>query len=157
MANLTSVKKKITVESSRFLSAVSEFLIQTMGKSINYLIDKTDSIESAVEGQTLTNVVAVSQNGLVSALGITYTVPASTTFFGAGFVEWEGETIPTSVTINSSDIGSITVTPTGENYINYPMVLTAGQSVTVSGNPNGGLSRAKIRGIAITSTTISIP
>lgn len=39
MSDLSSVRAKISVESSRFRSAVSEFLVQRMGSSINALLD----------------------------------------------------------------------------------------------------------------------
>jgi hypothetical protein len=55
MANLSSVSTKITVEATRFRSAVSEFLAQTMGKSINFLIDETVSLGSDLT--TLTSAV----------------------------------------------------------------------------------------------------
>lgn len=63
MSDITSTKAKISVESTRVLSAMSEFLWQRLGGSINYLIDRDD--------QTRTGTIqSFTSNG-------NYTVPAN--------------------------------------------------------------------------------
>jgi|GEM_PF-5296830 len=73
MSNLPSVKQKIQVEGTRFRSAVSESLEQTIGKSINYLIDSTDDLETRV-----TDLEAVLPNIQVSASSNGYSLTGST-------------------------------------------------------------------------------
>lgn len=48
MSNIVSVKQKIQVEGTVLRSPVSESLEQTIGGSINYLIDTTDNHETRI-------------------------------------------------------------------------------------------------------------
>jgi len=69
MALLPSVATRVTVELTRYRSAVSEFLAQTLGKSINYLLDKTDDLETQFNTFNPVNAVFVGSYTVSSQPG----------------------------------------------------------------------------------------
>jgi len=81
MSDLPSVEAKIQVEATRFRSAVSEFLAQGIGSSINFLIDENTAQAArltALEG-VLPNVVFGAGSG-AGASSFTATItPGATT------------------------------------------------------------------------------
>jgi len=81
MSLLPSVATRITVEATRYRSAVSEFLVQTLGKSINYLLDDNDAIQAALAATSIS--VVTFEQVLQGDTGIR-TVPANTTAFVIG-------------------------------------------------------------------------
>lgn len=150
MALLSSVKTKITVEASRFRSAVSEFIVQTMGKSINYLIDKTDAIETQIEGASFASasVVAFSRPG-GDASAINYTVPAGTSFVG------HVTATNRSVTLSGGQVFNGTMSPGGSAQETTGIYLAAGESITVTSGASTG--EVELAGIEISTFTITVP
>lgn len=74
MSLLPSIATRITVEATRYRSAVSEFLVQTLGQSINFLLDDNDAIQAALAA------TQISQVSFAQLTGATiYTVPVNTT------------------------------------------------------------------------------
>lgn len=105
MSDLPSVKQKVQTESTRYRSAVSEFLVQTIGKSVNWLIDKADSLDADISGLFLGQ--AVSSAGNVVAGGpFVLTCPAGQYFSGTLVMV---ETIGTSPAISVSSSGYVSV------------------------------------------------
>ena len=144
MANLSSVATYITVEASRYRSAVSEFLIQTIGKSINYLLDKTDAIETAIEGESFSSVTTVSFNLTIAG----YTVPAGNTLFavlrniGTAAHQFSTDGFSTNTQLDyTSGVGESTG-------------VIVGAGTTLNSDTNNEI---EARGILISSTTITIP
>jgi hypothetical protein len=119
MALLPSVATRVTVELTRYRSAVSEFLAQTLGKSINYLLDRTDTIENDIDS-------------LITELNSKYT------FIGAS-------TTPNNVTVPSGEIWVVFVkfndSGTIAGYLNFTnnllvKTLTSGESTPLLTNIN---------------------
>jgi len=140
MALLSSVKQKITVESTRYRSAVSEFIMQTMGKSVNWLIDRVDTLEAAIEAQPISDVSSVS---VTLTSPSTYTVPTGKTLYAVAFVTVAN----TSILVNAAPFAGPFPVNTA-----YPLVLGAGSTVEI--NITGG---AIMRGVVFGSTSIVIP
>lgn len=156
MSLLPSVKTYITVEGTRFRSAVSEFLIQTMGKTINYLIDKTDSIESVLEGSSFSFVQSVNAGG-------SYTVPADSTFVGIAWGRGNSATSNaiTAITITNGSISGTFSSGNGSGatdvgFISVPQVVAAGVTLTVA-DAHSSTASVGISGFIFSTTTITIP
>lgn len=150
MALLPSVATYITVEASRYRSAVSEFLIQTIGKSINYLLDKVDAIESELEGQSFSLVEAqVVSRFAGNAADIDYTVPAGKDFIGY-------LTATRDITISGATAFTGSVTATTSAPFTMGVYLTATESINVD---SGGITTGEVElaGSEISTTTITIP
>jgi hypothetical protein len=129
---------------------VSEFLAQTLGKSINYLIDKTDSIETVLDGASVSLVTSVTQTNL-GTVSSTYTVPAGKTFVGSAYYKITAGT----VTVTTGDYNeSLPFAASGNNKICLPFVLTAG-STLVSSSSNA--FDVYIRGVLIETAALTIP
>lgn len=73
MALLPSIKTKISVEATQYRASVSEFLIQTIGRSLNYLIDRMDTIAGQQASHVIPAFLTANQS---------YAVPAGYLFTG---------------------------------------------------------------------------
>lgn len=71
MANITSAKKYIQAEGGRFRGAVSEGLMQAMGGTVNWLLQKADAIDATISGINST-IAAFNRLRLVSDIAIAY-------------------------------------------------------------------------------------
>lgn len=140
MSDLPSVKKKIQVESTRFRSAVSEFLIQTIGKSINFLIDKYDSIFLSNNVRSI-DIVNVS----VTSTYISYTVPDGKIFVGVAYTD--NNASGSSFRLNSSQ-----VLGTFEQHTSYPFVAGPNDLIEIVSE---GTSNMAIRGIIVSNSALT--
>lgn len=159
MALLPSVSTKITVELTRYRSAVSEFLAQTLGKSINYLIDKTDSIESVLDGATVSEVNSVSVNSVGN--NISYTVTTGYTFVGTLFARAGSGTSAFDITITQGQLtgtfGAAASTTAGFASVCVPQVVSSGGTIAATNNFGGSGGVLFLRGVEIKSASLTIP
>lgn len=95
MSDLPSVEQKIQVEATRFRAAVSEFVSQRVGSSINFLIDENTSQDSRISA-----LEAVAPN-VVRGSGV------SATFSAAGTI------LSAAITITSGSHVAMWVEPSG--------------------------------------------
>jgi len=152
MALLPSVATYITVEASRYRSAVSEFLVQTIGKSVNYLLDKVDDIESQIEGTSFSEVIPT-----VIAFGaMPYTVPAGYSFTGTITVVISSTNEAYAIVADSGggnfDGGSTTTTGNNTAF-SHAIQSAAGTTIDATGS----LANKYATGILWKSATITIP
>jgi len=157
MALLPSVSTYVSVELTRYRSAVSEFLAQTLGKSINYLLDKTASIETAVEGANISFVQSVSVSGATTA---TYAVPAGNVFIGTISGTRNSTVVGVDLNISAgSYTGLFGVGATGSErpIVSVPQVVSGGSSITGNIITGGSSPEVIISGFIFSTTTITIP
>ncbi len=150
MSNLPSVEKKISVEATRFRSAVSEFFSQTLGKSINWLIDQVNAITTVLNAAVASEVIAVDTTGT------SYTATAGYTFVGV-------VTIPG----DSSGIVRMKAVVNGQGYQaeiadsggppNYPPFITVAVTGNISVSSTTHCGTPIIKGVLIKASSLSIP
>lgn len=85
MSDITGAERKIQIEGTRFGSAVSESLIQTLGGSINWLIDQVDPGLADLNAHITTiagnHFLIVHTYGSTSTNGQTYTLGSGDVLF----------------------------------------------------------------------------
>lgn len=160
MSFLPSVKQKLVTESLRFRSSVSEFALQTIGKSVNWLIDRVDALDAGLAGQNVSYVIGVFQQDTVGGL-LTYTCPVGQNAFvtlnvsgGAGDITFTMSTPQ----IISSTFG-IRATLTGLPCVSFGVHVGSGQTVTV-GNAVAsvsGVPRVQITGAQYQTINLTVP
>jgi hypothetical protein len=161
MSNLPSVKQKVQTESTRYLSSTSEFLVQTVGKSINWLIDRIDAIDSALAGQNVSAVVPIGQQDTVGGT-LTYTAPAGKSAYVTlnCYLAGNGGFTVTIATpqIVSSTFASAAV-PSGGTAISLGVYLAPGQGVSIGGAVANvsGIPVVQIYGIEYETVNLTVP
>jgi hypothetical protein len=159
MALLPSVATRVTVELTRYRSAVSEFLAQTLGKSINYLLDRIDAIENALDSAIVSEVIAVNQS-VGSGAGAKYTAPAGYTFVGNVLVQGTNSTSQLQMQVNGevytvlqgSAGGAI-----GNAYAFISVPVVGNVTFDASVNANGSLVGVFVRGFIYKNADLTIP
>src|SRR6185437_12677782 len=75
MSNLPSVPEYVQVESTRFLSAVSESTVQGIGGSVNYCLDNITTLNSEVAG-ILARMLNIQFSGVITSAHIEFQPPS---------------------------------------------------------------------------------
>lgn len=134
MSNLPSVKQKVQVESARTRSPVSESLIQTMGDSINFLIDfydaqqiynTTNDANIASIFASLVGVARIYQNYYGTVGGVSFVLASTAqTVKYASVMFSNGTTVKVlNVSLTRNDTGAI-VTPEFGGFASIRLYLT---------------------------------
>lgn len=121
MSLLPSVAARITVEATRYRSAVSEFLVQSLGKSINYLLDENDQIQ--IDLSDLATAInsnygfySASKNSGVVSNSVTTASDEYKILIGFGNTSNNGDNKFDALVVSPSSSGNW-YNPGGENYI----------------------------------------
>lgn len=149
MSDLPSVKQKVQTESTRYLSSVSEFLVQTIGKSVNWLIDHVDTLETDVSGLFLG--LAFNDHGAISAASPTWSYTAPADRYLTATLQLAGSYTITTVSCTGFMQKFDAVSPISSDTlpalpVRYFIKLAPGQVVSVATSGGPGLSSRTLIG-----------
>lgn len=136
MTDIVSSETKAQIEGARMRSAVSEFLIQRIGGSLNWLIDNMLSVlaKSFLQAGTVAQVATTST--------FTYTVPA-----GGLFVGFVLQNANFGITILGG-VNMLICPTTAGNQASYVIVGGGGAVITIS-NTGGTLTYFTMNSVAV--------
>lgn len=161
MSDLPSVKQKVQTESTRYRSAVSEFLVQTLGKSVNWLIDRVDALDAGLAGQNVSYVAAIAQYNSAGGT-LTYTCPSGKSAF-VTLNCYLGGNGGFTVVIATPQIGSSTfasaAVPSGGTMLSIGVWIAAGQGVSIGAATANvsGTPTVQITGVEYETINLTVP
>jgi len=146
MTNIVSSRSKIQSESAQYRSAVSESLLQTIGASINYLIDERDTLRTDTDANTAGVAAVFSTSSVSVSTGGTLTTAADEIII---LTHSSGGT-GTATFKYTTAFGSV-VTPTAD-----PNVYTASNSSFLIIAPNSTVSCDLVSGTVVSFSGVRI-
>lgn len=153
MSDLPSVKQKVQTESTRYLSSVSEFLVQTVGKSINWLIDHADATDATLAA--LFTGEAFNNHGAIDSSAPTWSYTAPSGKYLTAVLQLAGTYAITSVSCTGFMQKFDAVSPISSEAptlpVRYFIKLAPGESVSVSSSGGAGLSSRTLIGALLES------
>lgn len=160
MSDLPSVKQKVQTESTRYRSAVSEFLVQTIGKSVNWLIDRVDALDAGLAGQNVSYVVGVFQQDTVGGT-LSYTCPVGKNAHVTLNV-WNNSNSALTFTMSTPQISSgtfaLNAVASGRVFGSFGVHVGSGQTVTIGGATAGsGTPVVQIVGAQYETINLTVP
>lgn len=160
MSFLPSVKQKLVTESLRFRSSVSEFALQTIGKSVNWLIDRVDALDAGLAGQNVSYVIGVFQQDTVGGL-LTYTCPVGQNAFVTLNV-WNNSNSALTFTMSTPQIVSgtfaLNAVASGRVFGSFGVHVGSGQTVTIgSATAGSGTPVVQITGAQYQTINLTVP